>query len=407
MEERASIGRNEARALRRNGSRLLGALTGLLGLLAMGAGAALAGGAPNATAAHAWKVEPAPNPSDAQISVLSSVGCSSTRACTAIGSSTKSFSSPTRTLAERWNGTRWRIQSIPTPKGTSDSLYGVSCPSARACMAVGSVYHSASRRQAILTESWNGKRWRVRSAPTTKGSDSQLQDVSCVSASSCVAVGFSQKPQAIIARWNGKSWRTQAVPSAARRARLVSVSCSGARTCTAVGYQTGATSARPVAVSWNGTHWRARAVPLPQGAPAGIFDAVSCTSAKACTATGSDFTHPSGPTLAERWNGKSWQVQPTPNPANYATSVSEVELDGVSCTSATACTAIGEYSPGNAAAYFVESWNGTAWRLEPAPMPADFAHGSLLGISCRSSRCTAVGAYTGSVRVQVPLALGG
>jgi hypothetical protein len=145
-------------------------------------------------------------------------------------------------------------------------------------------------------------------------------------------------------------------------------------------------------------------VPLPQGAPAGMLEAVSCTSPRRCTATGTDFDA-RGPTLAERWNGRTWRVQPTPNPPDYASSFGEVALDGVSCTSARACTASGDYSPGGAAAYFIESWNGRRWRLEAVPHPADFQRGALLAIACAPARCTAVGAYTGSVRIQVTLAM--
>ena len=130
------------------------------------------------------------------------------------------------------------------------------------------------------------------------------------------------------------------------------------------------------------------------------------TSPRACTATGTDFNPgPGGPTLAERWNGKTWPVERTPNPANCSLSSSDVALDGVSCTSAIACTAIGAYTHDHAAAYFIESWNGRRWRPEPVPHPADFAHGALLGISCVSARCTAVGAYTGQVHLQASLAM--
>lgn len=122
-------------------------------------------------------------------------------------------------------------------------------------------------------------------------------------------------------------------------------------------------------------------------------------------ATGTDFSHPGGPTLAERWNGKTWRAERTPNPPNFSASRAEVVLDGVSCASAKACTAIGEYNPGGLTAYFIGFWNGKRWRLEPAPHPADFAHGALLGISCTSARCTAAGAYTGNVRLQVTLAI--
>jgi hypothetical protein len=83
--------------------------------------------------------------------------------------------------------------------------------------------------------------------------------------------------------------------------------------CTAVGYHAGTGGARPLAEAWNGTRWHIQTVPLPHGSPGGILAAVSCTSPRACTATGANFSA-TGPTLAERWNGTRWRVQPAPYP---------------------------------------------------------------------------------------------
>jgi hypothetical protein len=275
-------------------------------------------------------------------------------------------------------------------------------------MAVGTAFYETGRRNTTLTEAWNGTTWRVRAAPTGNPVSS-LYAVSCTSASACTAVGSydnsAGRHQALVERWNGTTWRIQAIPRPSKSTQLVGVSCAKALACTAVGYQsTGTGDARPLAESWNGKKWQVQAVPLPHPAPGGLFGAVSCTSPSACMATGTDFDGNS-PTLAERWNGKSWRIEPTPSPPNHRASFGEVMLDGVSCTSAKACAAIGEYSPGGAAAYFLESWNGTKWQLEPAPHPVNFAHGALLGISCVLARCTAVGGYTGNARLQDTLAM--
>lgn len=40
-------------------------------------------------------------------------------------------------------------------------------------------------------------------------------------------------------------------------------------------------------------------------------------------------------TLAEAWDGTSWSIQPTVNPAGFS------ELSGVACRSAGVCTAVG------------------------------------------------------------------
>jgi hypothetical protein len=387
--------------------RLLGAVIVLLGFTGiMTAGAAQAS-QPRTAAGSTWKVEPTPNPAGATINEFSAVSCTSGRACTAVGSHAASLSSPSFALAERWNGTSWRLQRPILPQDAASTTFtGVSCASATACTAVGSAFDKTTRLSVNLAEAWNGTSWRVQAIPTPKGSTgSSLFAVSCTSASACTAVGdYNNATGGVLAvaeRWNGTAWRIQPIPRPAKVTPLFGVSCPAARACTAVGYQNNGTGdAQPLAEAWNGTSWHVQAVPLPHGAPGGILVAVSCTLPSACTATGANFST-TGPTLAERWNGTSWRVQPTPSPANFGTSREEVTLNGVSCTSATACTATGAYAPGGKAAYFIEAWNGLGWRLVTAPHPAGFIQGALNGISCTLARCTAVGAWSGGA---VPVA---
>lgn len=384
--------------------RLLGALTLLLGgMWTVTAGSARAGQTGTA-AGSAWKVEPTPNQDrdGAGINELSAVSCTSGRACTAVGSHAASLSSRTFTLAERWNGTRWRIQHTVLPHGTvSGTLFGVSCASATACTAVGSAYVKATGLTVNLAEAWNGTSWRVQAIPNPKNSaDGSLRGVSCMSRSACTAVGYygtaAGRVLAVAERWNGARWAIQPAPrpAGAVSAEFTGVSCATAHACTAVGYYTGTVGARPFAEAWNGTRWHIQAVPLPRGSFGGTLTAVSCTSPSGCTATGTNFST-TGPTLAERWNGTRWSVQPTPYPANSGASRREVELNAVSCASTTACTASGAYAPGGHSAYFLEAWNGRSWRLVTAPVPAGFVQGALNGMSCAPARCTAVGAWSG------------
>lgn len=392
--------------------RLLGVLAVLLGgTWPVSAGAAPAGQTGPAAGGE-WKVEPTPNPAGATISELSAVSCTSGRACTAVGSRAASLSSPTFILAQRWDGTRWRIQRTALPAGaTSGTLFGVSCSSATACTAVGSAFRTVPRRDVNLAGSWNGTRWRVQAIPGPKGaSSSALHAVSCTSRAACTAVGHYETAAGrvftVAERWNGARWAIQAAPRPAgvTTAQFLGVSCATARTCTAVGYTTGPRGTRPLAERWNGTAWHAQAVPLPHGSPGAILAAVSCTSPRACTATGGSFSA-AGPTLAERWNGTRWRVQRTPFPANFRTSRQQLELNGVSCVSATACTASGAYAPGGHPAYYIEAWNGHSWRLVTAPRPAGFAAGALNGMSCVRAGCTAVGAWSGGPVPVATLAL--
>jgi hypothetical protein len=62
-------------------------------------------------------------------------------------------------------------------------------------------------------------------------------------------------------------------------------------------------------------------------------------------------------TLAERRSGGVWAVQSTPNPAGAAASA----FNGVSCSSGSACTAVGQLAVGSGAQRtLAERWNGSS-----------------------------------------------
>jgi hypothetical protein len=110
--------------------------------------------------------------------------------------------------------------------------------------------------------------------------------------------------------------------------------------------------------------WRLESVPSPQGrTPASLYG-VSCTSATACVAVGaSDIGLRSRAPLAERWDGRRWSIQPTVSPpAPRGRYTRDAELSGVSCTSRTQCVAVGSYRTGSVTgAPLVEAWNGARW----------------------------------------------
>jgi hypothetical protein len=110
----------------------------------------------------------------------------------------------------------------------------------------------------------------------------------------------------------------------------------------------------PLAERWNGTKWSLQTTPNPTGAVQSYLSGVSCASASACTAAGHYFNGTTTVTLAERWNGTKWSLQHTPNP----TGSTDSELHGVSCASASACTATGYYNNGTTPVTLAERWNG-------------------------------------------------
>jgi hypothetical protein len=274
---------------------------------------------------------------------------------------------------------------------------GVSCTSASACTAVGDFENSLGAT-AALAERWNGTAWTVQSTPTPSGAAaSYLNGVSCTSASACTAVGqsvTSTGTATVAERWNGTAWAVQptSAPSGAAASYLEEVSCASASACTAVGdYLSSAGTSATFAETWNGTAWTVQSTPTPSGATASYLNGVSCTSASACTATGYYSTGTTELTLAETWNGTAWTVQTTPNPSGATSS----QLYKVSCTSASACTAAGNYETSTGATMtLAESWNGTAWTVQSTPNPSGAAAAFLDGVSCTSaSACTAVGWY--------------
>ena len=133
------------------------------------------------------------------------------------------------------------------------------------------------------------------------------------------------------------------------------MSCTSATACTAAGFYSNATTTVTLAERWNGTRWSIQTTPNPAGASSySILQGVSCTSATACTAFGEDGNGTTDVTLAERWNGSRWSIQHTPNPAGGSNST----LNGVSCASATACTAVGGSFNGTTGVTLAERWNG-------------------------------------------------
>jgi hypothetical protein len=341
-----------------------------------------------------WTVEKTPNPSGAAYSTLSGVSCASQRSCMAVGQFNKT-SGPYRPLAERWSGGKWSLKRTITPTGaTSTSLSGVSCPSVADCIAVGA--YQTGPTNLPLVERWNGKKWSLQDAPSPAGAaNAGLASVSCVSARQCMAVGSYQNGSDILTlaeRWNGKKWSLVHTPNptGATASYLDSVSCVSSRACAAVGEYLGPSGARIVAQRWNGKKWSLVHAPNPSGTSFSQLSGVSCTGASACSAVGSYEKKPGAArTLAERWNGKKWSIQQTVNP----TSEPNKFLTSVSCTSAHACTAAG-YTAGVVVwdAMLVERWDGHKWSAEKTPRPG--TDSELEGVSCSSANsCTAVGWY--------------
>jgi hypothetical protein len=267
------------------------------------------------------------------------------------------------------SGPGWSIVTSPNEATTGTGfLQSVVCSNASDCWAVGD-FHSGSK---TLIEHWDGAAWTIIDSPNNPGYN-RLNAVTCPSASDCWAVGNFLSPDnngfwteyTLVEHWNGLSWSI--VDSAnvenAGQNLLYAVSCPSSNECWAVGYYScGAGSCGGGLIEhWNGTDWT---VVAPAS---GVYElyGLTCVSTSQCWAVGNG----SSGSVIEEWNGVSWSIAPSPSVGGY--------LFAVSCSSAVQCFALGNG--------LIEQWNGATWSVMSNP--------GLLGITCSSEGCWAVGDY--------------
>ncbi len=93
------------------------------------------------------------------------------------------------TLAESWNGSTWTVATTPNRTPRNDNLQAVSCVNSSNCVAAGFWQSSASDGKTLI-ESWNGSRWSDVGSPDP-GADNQLHGVACTATTNCEAVGYT------------------------------------------------------------------------------------------------------------------------------------------------------------------------------------------------------------------------
>jgi len=341
----------------------------------------------------AWAIQSTPNPTGVVDSYFDAVSCSTLRACMGVGDSDTGTGGEL-TFAERWSGGVWKLRLPPNPLGTTqDSLASLSCSSATDCMAVGS--YETSTGSFTLAEVLSGTTWTIQPTPNVPGTaDDVLNSVVCSSPTGCIAVGSyegASGTSTLAEAWDGTVWTILSTPnmSGSYENALNSVSCSSPTTCTAVGSYTSDSGSFALAESWDGALWTIQTAADAPGASSDVLDGVSCTSSTDCVAVGSS-EGPSGlVALTETWDGSAWTVQAAADPPGARSAV----LDGVSCSSPTACVAVGSYTERSGTFTLAEGWDGAVWTIQTTVNIGRLAT-VLASVSCSSpTACTAVGYY--------------
>jgi hypothetical protein len=235
--------------------------------------------------------------------------------------------------------------------------------------------------------------------------------ISCSSATHCAGGGKYQGPslhaEGALLNWSGKKWTATTAPvpadaSANPHAAVLSMSCLSATRCFAGGDYLGTHGSRGMILTWSGTKWAAARAAVPAGAalnPDAAVSGMSCPSATWCTAVGlyaDTASHTDG--LLLRLSGKKWTATTAPVPAGAP---GFAALNAVSCPSVTRCFAGGTHEDALfETQLLLLTWSGSKWTLVNVPLPAGAAtdpQGDIYSVSCPPvTRCFGTGTYLDS-----------
>ncbi len=137
-------------------------------------------------------------------------------------------------------------------------------------------------------------------------------------------------------------------------------------------------SLRTLAQHWNGSSWSIVSTPNP-ARKKGDYDslqAVAAVSTSNVWAAGysGNLSVAADKTLIEHWNGSAWSIVSSPNPTTSQ------DLYGVAAVSASDVWAVGEGFSSSGFSAVIEHWNGTAWSAVNNPVM-----GALRGVSAISA----------------------
>jgi Fibronectin type III domain len=360
---------------------------------------------------------------------IDAVACTSTGNCVATGNYSDS-SGKQQGLIETesngsWSASELDTSQLPSLKSSSPgiTLGSISCPSAGSCVAVGYYYDSSSDEQGLIATQgsggWSGHEANLSALSPFSSPGINLDDVACVSAGNCAAVGQYRDAgnhyQGLLETDVNGTWTAGEVnlshePSVATSgsADLQSVSCPAAGACTAVGYYQDSTDTyQPLVMSQSGGVWQpAGEATIPANAAGETVsqldlyvNSVSCASAGNCTAVGTyDATSANdieGLELTES-NG-SWATGVETVLPGAVGSNPYVWLASVACASAQHCVAAGAYvgSDGNNQALIAQQ-SGSTWTTAGAEQPTTYYRYDNNGasVACTASGYCAAAGYT-------------
>jgi hypothetical protein len=218
---------------------------------------------------------------------------------------------------------------------------------------------------------------------------------------------------------SGKKWTDARAPLPAGAvatqrfpASVASVACPGATTCFAGGNYQDSVGNPAMLLSWSGKKWTAAAARLPRGAnpnPDAVVSGMSCPSATWCTAVGQYHAGSNQYGLILRRSKGKWSASAAPV-APGAEAVAT--LNAVSCPTVTRCFAGGWDYPEDptSSQLLMLTWWKNKWSVVAVALPknaATNAEAAIDAIACpTATKCIAVGSYETSAGDEEGVLLG-
>jgi photosystem II stability/assembly factor-like uncharacterized protein len=259
----------------------------------------------------------------------------------------------------------WLDKSLPA--GTP-ALIATTCADITHCLAVG--------QGAILTSANGGTSWKMQPPPTPK---TTLMGVSCQSATMCLSTGASVNPtgglyngEILRSTDGGTTWSADSLPTGTMA--MADVTCPTATSCIAVG-------GGILTSGDGGQSWQVGTVP----GGTGVLQSISCSTSLVCVAVGANpigASNSNAPAFAIMTanGGQSWSNVPMPS--------ATASIHGVTCAPLGDCYAIGPNPAGSLSAMLTSSDQGMTWA--PTPVPGGLT--SISGLACpATTTCISVG----------------
>ncbi|MDQ2809237.1 MAG: S-layer homology domain-containing protein [Chloroflexota bacterium] len=274
-------------------------------------------------------------------------------------------------LIEHWNGLTWETVPSPAiPAATGTRLKGVAVVAGNNVWAVGDYTLGSEQRTLILH--WDGSSWTAVSSPNP-GSYNFLNAITAVTANDLWAVGYYETngiERTMQLHWNGSAWIV--VPAEVPLGgytlfNLLAVDAFATNDVWAVGFLDDGGYPNTLTLHWNGTQWNVVASPSPGMQYEDALTGVSVITATDVWAVGYSSLNGVRQTLTLHWDGSAWTVGPSHN-----TDSGDNSLSAVAALATNDVWAVGSYRDSSAGITdtLALHWNGSTWGIATSPNPA-------------------------------------